>query len=289
MVKEAVTIKNGMKVKRAVKIVRKKAHDKESENDRIQTELEHEVSIWRYLSHPHILPLIEVYDSPFATFCFTRLTTNGTLFDLLKANRQGLPVLVAQKYSYQLASAIRYLHEDVRIIHRDIKPENCLIDVSVDAEGSLLLCDFGMAEQIPCDDDSDSDSSYVQRQKRQSEASACVNGSLPYASPEMMISSTPFLSTAVDIWAYGVTVFVLHTGILPFNHTFQPKLQMMIAKGDWDVNLFRNAEPFKGNEDFGRMALTVLKGCLCKNPEMRWNVGTVLESEWLEDMAVECP
>ncbi|KAF8465243.1 kinase-like domain-containing protein [Kalaharituber pfeilii] len=298
VVKEAVTMKNGMKIKRAVKIVRKKAHNKECENERIQAEFEHEVSIWRYLSHPHILPLIEVYDSPFATYCFTKLTTNGTLFDLVKANRQGLPAHLAAKFAYQLASAIRYLHEDVRIIHRDIKLENCLIDVSVDPEGALLLCDFGMAEQIPGsnDDDSDSDnssfgphSSRSHIRKGPPETSTSITGSLQYAPPEMMSCTTPRLSTAVDMWAFGVVVYALHTGILPFNHAFQPKLQMMIARGDWDVERFRNATVFQDHKELGKMALDVVKGCLCKQPENRWTVGMVLDSKWLSGFTVESP
>lgn len=293
IVKEATTMNNGMKVIRAVKIVRKQAHSRERENDKIQAEFEKEVSIWRYLSHPHILPLIEVYDSPYATFCFTKLVSGGNLLDLMKKNRHGLPAHVAQKYAYQLASAIRYLHEDVRIIHRDIKLENCLIDVSVDDEGSLLLCDFGLAEQMPgSSDDSDSESSYGsdgERQKNHRDVSTEIKGSLQYASPEMMAIIVPPLTAAVDIWAFGIVLYALHVGDLPFNHTFQPKLQMMIAKGDWDVEKFRNTQAFVGDDEMAMMALVVVKGCLCKNVEQRWTIDRVLESEWLEHFSAESP
>ncbi|KAI5811073.1 kinase-like domain-containing protein [Peziza echinospora] len=295
VVKEVFTIKNGVKITRAVKIVRKKAHALDHENEKIQAEFDHEVSIWRYLSHPHILPLLEVYDTPFATYCFTRLTTSGTLFDLVKANRQGLSAYTAQKYSYQLASALRYLHEDVRILHRDIKLENCLIDVSNDEEGSLLLCDFGMAEQMPGsnDDDSDSDSSSYSGGRRPhklhgpSDTSTSIKGSLSYASPEMMISPCPQISAATDMWAFGVVLYALHTGSLPFNHTFQPKLQMMIAKGDWGVESFKSSKTFQENPALGKLTLEVVQGCLCKQIDKRWTIGQVLESEWLEDIAIE--
>lgn len=285
VVKEVTTMVDDVKIKRAVKIVRKQAHNTENENDKIQAEFDHEVSIWRYLNHSNILPLIEVYDTPYATFCFTKLVTNGTLWDLLKQNRQGLPVHIARKYAFQLASAIRYLHEDVRIIHSDIKLENCLIDVSADGEGNLLLCDFGMAEQMPGstdDDDLDSSCSYGSKIRRRN-ATTDVKGSLQYSSPEMMAISAPPLSAAVDMWAYGVVLYALHVGDLPFNHSFQPKLQMMIAKGDWDIKKFRNAEPFIGDHESCAMALTVVKGCLRKNVERRWSIGMVLDSEWLKE------
>ena len=285
-------MKNGIKVIRAVKIVRKQAHNLEHENDKIQAEFEKEVSIWRYLSHPYILPLIEVYDSPHATFCFTKLVSGGTLLDVVKKKKHGLPAHVAQKYAYQLASAIRYLHEDVRIIHRDIKLENCLIDVSVDDEGSLLLCDFGLAEQVPGsnDSDSDSESSYGSDGRRQQYCrgtSVEIKGSLQYASPEVVATTAPPLTAAVDMWAYGVVLYALHVGELPFSHPFQPKLQMMIAKGDWDVEKFRNAQAFAGDAEMAMMALSVVKGCLCKNVERRWGIDKVLESEWLEHFSEE--
>lgn len=285
VVKEVTTMLNGIKIKRAVKIVRKQAHNAENENDKIQAEFDHEVSIWRYLNHPNILPLIEVYDTPHATFCFTKLVTNGTLWDLLKQNRQGLPVQTARKYAYQLASALRYLHEDVRIIHSDVKLENCLIDVSADGEGNLLLCDFGMADQMPGstdDDDLDSTCSYGSKLRRRN-TTTDIKGSLQYCSPEMMAITAPPLSAAVDMWAYGVVVYALLVGELPFNHSFQPKLQMMIAKGDWNIAKFRNAEPFIRDDENSAMALAVVKGCLCKNIERRWSIDMVLDSEWLNE------
>ncbi|EOD45168.1 hypothetical protein UCRNP2_8095 [Neofusicoccum parvum UCRNP2] len=134
VVKEVSTIQNGVKIIRAVKIVRKQVSGKdEAENEKLQTEFEHEVEIWRYLKHPYILPLLTVYDSPFATFCIMQLNTGGTLFDIIRTNRRAgspaLPSKLAKRYLYQLASALRYLHEDVHVVHRDVKLENCLIDI----------------------------------------------------------------------------------------------------------------------------------------------------------------
>ena len=91
-----------------------------------------------------------IYKTEDATFCFIPLNTGGTLFDLVRANRGGLPPHLAKRYAYQLASAIRYLHEDARVAHRDIKLENCLLDTSVDPP-NVRVCDFGMAEWISND------------------------------------------------------------------------------------------------------------------------------------------
>ena len=160
VVKEVTSMENGKPVTDAVKIVRKLQQDKsELENEQIQTQFDHEVEIWRFLRHPYILPLLRVYTTDYATFCITRLNKGGTLFDLIRDTRRlkknGLPAHLVKRYAYQLASAMRYLHNDVQVVHRDIKLENCLLDMTVaDAErdgGDLLLCDFGMADFIVSD------------------------------------------------------------------------------------------------------------------------------------------
>ena len=293
VVKEAFTLEGGDKICRAAKIVRKQLPGKEeAENDRLQAEFEHEVQLWRCLGHRNILPLIEVYDTDFATFCFTKLNTGGTLFDKVRVNRRGLCRDLARRYAYQLASAIRYLHEDARIVHRDIKLENCLIDVS-DPEtakdgGNLLLCDFGLAEFINNDMRRDSPEPYQMPTGRPSpstisplEASQSIAGSLQYASPELIVSPAGFLSPVVDMWAFGVVMYALLVGDLPFQHVFQPRVQMMILAGEWDAHALETAPGVVGYED---EVLEFMHACLDMRSEDRWKISQVLSSRWLKGM-----
>ncbi|KAI9770389.1 MAG: hypothetical protein M1840_003275 [Geoglossum simile] len=298
VVKEAFTIENDVRIRRAVKIVRKKVTGKkERENEQLQTDFEHEVLLWRLLNHRHILPLIAVYDTDFATFCFTQLNTGGTLFDLVRANRQGLKSELAKRYSFQLASALRYLHEDMHVVHRDIKLENCLLDMTVlhasTEGGNLLLCDFGMAEFVTSDgtaetrDGSQSPFENIDRLHKNigpSDTSTSIVGSLPYAAPERVNGSTEPLTTAVDMWAFGVVLFCLLTGDLPFQDTFQPRVPLLIMRGDWDEEALRSAQGVVGDED---AVVEVVRGCLQLDIDIRWNVGQVLASEWLENCKEE--
>ena len=292
-VREAFTIEGDEKICRAAKIVRKQLPGKEeAENDRLQAEFEHEVQLWRCLGHRNILPLIEVYDTNFATFCFTKLNTGGTLFDKVRANRNGLGRDLTRRYAYQLASAIRYLHEDVRIVHRDIKLENCLIDVSdpdtAKDGGNLLLCDFGLAEFIANDMRRDSPdpfqretNGHVHHSISPSDAAMSIAGSLQYASPELIMSPAGFLSPCVDVWAFGVVIYALLVGDLPFQHVFQPRVQMMILAGEWNVETLEKAQGVVGYED---EALEVMYGCLDMNSDARWSVAQVLGCRWLMGM-----
>ncbi|KKZ61678.1 hypothetical protein EMCG_03787 [[Emmonsia] crescens] len=292
-VKEAFKVNGeGGPERSAVKIVKKHlAGQSERENDQVQAEFDHEVRIWRYLNHPHILPLEAVYDTDYATFCFTRLTTKGTLFDLVRRHRQGLEINVAQKYAYQLASAIRYLHEDARVVHRDIKLENCLLDASVSKEhgdvAQLILCDFGMAEWMTSENDGGSSPDpYDNAADRPppkaigpSDTSTSVAGSLEYASPELLSSTEGLLDPVVDIWAFGVVVFALVVGSRPFQDSFKPRIKQNIMRGRWDRTCV-----LKGHGDLQdrQDALELIQGCLEMDPMRRWTIREVLQCHWFQ-------
>ncbi len=279
VVKEAYTIIGEIRARRAVKIVRKRIgrDDDETESDKIQGDFDHEIDVWRRLDHCHILQLFSIVDTKMATYAFIPIV-NATLFDLLRNNREGLEPRRAKKYCLQLADALRYLHEDVRIVHRDVKPENILLDETTE---NILLCDFGMAQFLPGFEDNVAHSSSSSSKRHgpsdlavtissQSEAA----GSLPYASPETVLSIRPIISTEADVWAFGVVAHASFTGELPFQHTFLPRLQMMISRGYWSHTRLASVD-CPG-------ILDVISGCLLIDPNARWTISQVLKSGYFE-------
>lgn len=291
VVKEVTSIEDGQRVVNAVKIVRRQLQDKtELENEQIQTHFDHEVEIWRFLRHPYILPLLRVYTTDFATFCITRLNKGGTLFDLVRdlrrSKKNGLPQLLAKRYTYQLASAMRYLHNDVQVVHRDIKLENCLLDMTGPKAkiegGDVLLCDFGMADFIVSDqrDGPDPHSIGDNQNIGPGETSTSIAGSLQYAAPELFTASGSVFSPAADVWAFGVVVYALLTATLPFNEGLDFKTSMKIRSGEYDVELIRSSEAVQdgGVED----ALALVQGCLEMDVEKRWTIHDILECRWLQ-------
>lgn len=294
IVKEVTSMEDGTPVVNAVKIVRKAQREKsELENERIQSQFDHEVEIWRFLRHPYILPLLRVYTTDFATYCITKLNKGGTLFDLIRETRRqkksGLPVHLVKRYAYQLASAMRYLHNDVQVVHRDIKLENCLLNMSVpDSEqqgGDILLCDFGMADFIVSDqrDGPEPISSGDNLNIGPADTSTSFAGSLQYAAPELFRATSPVFSPAADMWAFGVVLFALLTATLPFNDGIDIKTTEKIQKGDWDADLVRNAEGV--DEESVDDVLALVSGCLAMDPEQRWSVNDVLTCPWLAECA----
>jgi len=292
VVKEVTSIENGKPVVNAVKIVRKVLRGKtELENEQIQTQFDQEVEIWRFLRHPYILPLLRVYTTDYATFCITKLNKGGTLFDLVRETRRqkkaGLPKDIVKRYTYQLASAMRYLHNDVQVVHRDIKLENVLIDMSVpNAErdgGDILLCDFGMADFIVSDqrDGPDPHSIGDNQNIGPADTSTSVAGSLQYAAPELFDAPGTLFSTAADVWSFGVIVFALLTATLPFNEGLDIKTAEKIKKGEWNEDLIRSAEAVQDGDVEDVLAL--VRGCLELDVEKRWTIHNVLQSPWLRD------
>ncbi len=347
IVREAHGVERGTPVRRAVKILRKQLSGRSGpENEALQAEFEREVALWRCLSHRHILPLLFVYQTPFATFCFTDLYPAGTLFDLVRANRRGLPLALARHFAFQLALALRYLHRDMRVVHRDVKLENCLVDMpsgpaaaaaaANQSEGAnLLLCDFGMAEVMPSECNGRtrggqgvghaaaaaaaaaatplSANAYSKHgpdgvaapfpahgaaPARGDEAHATsVAGSLQYAAPELLRPGAPgHISPALDVWAFGVVLYALLVGDLPFRHTFLPRLQIMILKGEWDQAAVRTAVAAHSSSSSSSSsssdgssaaessevddALDLLRCCFRMNPDERWTIEQVLDSSF---------
>lgn len=58
-------------------------------------------------------------------------------------------------------------------------------------------------------------------------------GSLPYASPELLLPSPPPLGPSADIWALGVLMYTMIVGKLPFQHPYEPRLRAMISAGKY--------------------------------------------------------
>jgi serine/threonine protein kinase len=277
IVKEAFTVENGESVVRAVKIVRKRTAHDDLENERLQSHFEHEINVWKCLSDRYVLPLLSVIETPYAFWAFTLLSTGGTLYDALKIHRRGLPPDLALKYSFQLASALRYLHQDARIVHRDVKLENCVLDGPPALGGDLRLCDFGLADFLPGDDVPSPRPAYVTPGSNGN----CVTpddmvagGSLAFAAPEQIKSTAPLLLTCIDMWSYGVVVHALTVGQLPFSHEYAPRLQMMITKGVWDTDRFTSRVDSEVSE--------VVMKCLELDCDRRWTAENVLKSCWIQ-------
>jgi serine/threonine protein kinase len=114
----------------------------------------------------------------------------------------------ARKFSRQIASALDYCHRN-SIVHRDLKIENILISKT----GDIKIIDFGLSNLF-------APQSHLK--------TFC--GSLYFAAPELL-QAKAYTGPEVDVWSFGIVLYVLVCGKVPFDDQSMPALHAKIKKG----------------------------------------------------------
>jgi serine/threonine protein kinase len=146
------------------------------------------------LQHPHILPALDYGEYRSWYYLVTPYIAGGSLHSYL-SQKKILDVHKAGIILSQLASAIQYAHEH-GTLHRDIKAANVLLR---DPE-YVYLTDFGLVKSY--------DDAYSLTQ------SGYLMGTPEYMAPELMEGEAV---PASDIYALGVLLFIMLTGVSPFS------------------------------------------------------------------------
>ncbi|QIW95079.1 hypothetical protein AMS68_000597 [Peltaster fructicola] len=156
--------------------------------------------------HPFVVKLFYAFQDHEKLYLILEYAQGGELFHHLSLERM-FSEDVAAFYMAEMVLALEHLHYNVRVIYRDLKPENCLLD----AEGHLLLTDFGLSK-VALDD----------------ERTNSVLGTIEYMAPEV-IQGVAY-DFAVDWWSLGAIGFDLMTGGPPFGGNDHAKIQQNILK-----------------------------------------------------------
>jgi serine/threonine protein kinase len=184
--------------------------------------LKREIAIMKNANHENIIKLYDIIDdiANKKMYIVMQYVEKGPILkqqnDLSNNNKQKyypLPVDIVIKYSKQIISGLRYLHYN-KITHRDIKPDNILLGDN----DIIYLSDFGVSEFLEKRRDS------IQRK----------NGTILFFSPEMFLLGSNIEGINVDIWALGVTIFLMLFGSFPFNGDSYQELKDNIINKDPD-------------------------------------------------------
>jgi eukaryotic-like serine/threonine-protein kinase len=198
------------------------------------------------LSHPNISRVFDFGKTDGRPFIVFELLPGGSLEERLQPGRP-LSDEETARVAADVAAALAHAHEH-GVLHRDVKPANILFDEA----GNAKLADFGIAR--------------IGDAPTLTEAGTML-GTAAYISPEQARAEP--VTPATDVYAFGVVLYRLLTGQLPFE-----------AEGSLELAMLHvNEEPtpiFELRPDAPPPLERVATWSLAKAPEDRPPDGTAL-------------
>lgn len=199
----------------AVKIVPRQSvdgeHRTQAERDRADHSKEirtaREAAIVTLVDHPYICGMRDVVRTNYHWYMLFEYVNGGQMLDYIISHGR-LKEKQARKFGRQIASSLDYCHRN-SIVHRDLKIENILISKT----GDIKIIDFGLSNLF-------SPKNYLK--------TFC--GSLYFAAPELL-QAKQYTGPEVDVWSFGIVLYVLVCGKVPFDDQSMPQLHAKIKKG----------------------------------------------------------
>jgi p90 ribosomal S6 kinase len=183
--------------------------------DRIRTKMERNILV--DVRHPFIVRLHYAFQTEGKLYLILDFLRGGDLFTRLSKE-----VMFTEEdvkfYLAELALALDHIHS-LGIIYRDLKPENILLD----ADGHISLTDFGLSK-LPLDD--------------QKAYSFC--GTVEYMAPEVV--NRKGHSFVADWWSFGVLMYEMLTGSLPFQGANRKETMSQILRAKLGMPQFLSNE-----------------------------------------------
>ncbi|KAM4730509.1 LOW QUALITY PROTEIN: mitogen-activated protein kinase kinase kinase 21 [Anableps anableps] len=211
-----------------------------------------EAKLFSMLQHPNIIKLEGVcLEEP--NLCLVmEYARGGTLNRALTGRR--IPPHILVNWAVQIARGMQYLHEEavVPIIHRDLKSSNILLLEKIENDDigrkTLKITDFGLAREW----------------HKTTKMSAA--GTYSWMAPEVIKSS--LFSKGSDIWSYGVLLWELLTGEVPYRGIDGLAVAYGVA-----VNKLTLPIPSTCPEPFAKL----MEECWDQDPHVRPSFSCILE------------
>jgi non-specific serine/threonine protein kinase/serine/threonine-protein kinase len=136
----------------------------------------------------------------------------------------------------QACEGVQHAHQKA-IIHRDLKPANILV-VDVDGKPVPRIIDFGLAKHIRIEADLPEETMLTRFGQ--------FMGTPGYISPEQVDPNVRDIDTRTDLYSLGVILYVLLTGLQPFENERRQRLPL-----DQWVRTLREEDPPKPSDKLG--------------------------------------
>ncbi|ETS78192.1 hypothetical protein PFICI_10254 [Pestalotiopsis fici W106-1] len=220
--------------------------DKERADQSKEIRTAREAAIVTLLDHPNVCGLRDVVRTNHHWYMLFEYVNGGQMLDYIISHGK-LKDKQARKFSRQIASALDYCHRN-SIVHRDLKIENILIAKT----GDIKIIDFGLSNLFA---------------PRGHLKTFC--GSLYFAAPELL-QARAYTGPEVDVWSFGIVLYVLVCGKVPFDDQSMPALHAKIKKGLVDYPSWLSTE-----------CRHLLSRMLVTDPKARATMHEVLNHPWM--------
>src|ERR1700676_1312984 len=238
-----------------------------ADRSELRERFEREARTIASLNHPHICVLHDIGQQDGIDFLVMEYLEGETLAQrLLKGS---LPIQQVLHYAIEISDALDKAHRK-GITHRDLKPGNIMLTKS----GTKLL-DFGLAklaqEAAPAIPDSQ-----LPTMKSAITAHGTILGTLQYMAPEQVEAKE--VDARTDIFAFGAVVYEMATGKKAFEGKTSASVMAKIMEAE--PPLMASLQPMTPP-----MLDRVVKRCLAKEPDKRWQSANDLANElkWISE------
>ena len=162
-----------------------------------------EARIASSLNHPNICRIKDVVEESGQAGIVMEFVEGQVLTGVIPANI-GLPFDLIVEYAIEIAEAVSHAHEH-DVIHRDLKSGNVMVTL----DGHTKLLDFGLSKiqrrfEVPSSLETPATSS----------SSNAIAGTPPYWAPEILKHCPT--DPRSDIWSFGVLLYEMASGQMPF-------------------------------------------------------------------------
>lgn len=155
----------------------------------------HEARVIAALDHPNIVPVFDFSEHEGLPYLVMKFVEGETLKARLGRGR--LSLTECAEIIEAIGRGLAYAHAH-GVLHRDVKPSNVLLG----QDGSIYLADFGLAR--------------IAASAQSTLSREFMIGTPQYISPEQA-RSEPNLDARTDIYSFGILVYELLVGQVPFD------------------------------------------------------------------------
>ncbi len=210
------------------------------------------------VTHANVMAVYDIDAAPIEqgqepiTFLVMEYVNGASLSDYLSRNKPSMSEIV--RLAEKIASGLAEAHQ-LGIVHRDIKSDNILVTAAKEPK----ILDFGLAKAV--DPVQWGGADVTATISKELTRAGKIVGTVSYMSPEQ--ARGEMVDTRSDIFSFGILLYRMVTGVLPFDGSTQVSTLAKILETQPESPRLKNADVAPELE-------RIIEKCLCKDPQDRY-------------------